>query len=120
MTSAEVFDHAAGISSIISAVAALVAAIGTFINNRSTIKNREIGERSVAASERNSEAIAGVQDTLHNGIGQQIAEKAIEHIVPVLKEQADTAAQAVMAAAEKLATGWDGTERRSGKPDRRG
>jgi hypothetical protein len=139
MTSNGIFDHSTGIAAIIAALTGLVTAVGQILNNRAIIKNRAIGERSavaseksaataeksVAVSERNERAIAGVQDTLHNGIGEKIATKIVESTVPVLKEHADAAALKVEAAAEAAATKlktatWDGVERRVGPVDRRG
>lgn len=46
-----------GIAAVIGAISSLVAAIGTLLNGRAALVNREVGERSVAASMANSAAI---------------------------------------------------------------
>lgn len=122
MTGAELLDHSTQIASMIAAVGSLVTAVGTYMNGRAALKNRAVGERSVAVSERNGEAIAAVQETLHNGIGEKIAAKTIEHIVPVLKEQATVAADEVKRVAAETADELKAItleERRFGLADRR-
>jgi hypothetical protein len=104
----------------------LVTALLSAATWTATLKNRKVGKENAEAVVRAAEQnTAAIQETLHNGIGQKIADKVVESTVPVLQEHAQTAALKIEAAAEvaerKLKTaGWDGVERRVGPEDRRG
>lgn len=62
---------------------------------------------------------------IHNGIGEKIAEKAVEHMTPVLTEAATVAADRIKQTADEVAAAlakanvWNGIERRVGPADRR-
>lgn len=78
----------------------------------STLKNRRITTSAAAEIKQASKANAdAIQDTLHNGIGEKILARAIEHLVPVMEKQAETAAAKVEEVAKTTAANLVAKER---------
>lgn len=72
-----------------------------------------------------NDVVKQTKHDIHNGIGEKIAEKAVERMAPALTEAASVAADKIVQKADEVATtlakasGWNGVERRVGPVDRR-
>lgn len=127
----------AELTNLIYAAASLITSLGMVWNviiSRKNVKISAGNEAALAVVQQKQvenkadlkDEILAVRHDFHNGGGEAIASKVVAHIKPALEETgkaiteqvAQTAVDVAAALADKV--GWDGTDRRTGPPDRRG